>query len=172
VVGGKGPLIYVLDRDHLGHYRPGSNLNAVQTIPTVGGIYGSMAYWNHHVYVLSDGDSLRDYEVAGGKVTAKAATSFKFADHAATPSVSANGDKNGIVWVVSSKGWNSGDRTAVLHACDASNITRELYNSGQNADRDRAGKALRFNIPTVVNGHVYVGAKGEVDVYGLLPAKR
>jgi hypothetical protein len=171
VVGGKGPLIYVLDRDHLGHYRPGSNLNAVQTIPTVGGIYGSMAYWNHHVYVLSDGDMLRDYEVAGGKVTAKAASSFKFADHAATPSVSANGDKNGIVWVVSSKGWSSADRTAVLHACDASNITRELYNSSQNADRDRAGKALRFNIPTIVNGHVYVGAKGEVDVYGLLPAK-
>ena len=28
---------------------------------------------------------------------------------------------------------------------------------------------LRFTIPTVVNGRVYVEAKGEVDVYGLLP---
>jgi hypothetical protein len=76
------------------------------------------------------------------------------------------------VWVVSSKGWNSPDRTAVLHACDASDIAHELYNSGQNAARDGAGKALRFNIPTIVNGHVYVGAKGEVDVYGLLPARQ
>lgn len=172
VVGGKAPLLYVLDRDRLGHYRPGSNLHAVQTIPTVGGIFGSMAYWNHHVYVLSDGDALRDYEVVNGKLTPKAASSFKFADHAATPTVSANGDKDGIVWVVSSKGWNSADRTAVLHACDAANIPHELYNSNQNAARDQAGKALRFNIPTIVNGHVYVGAKREVDVYGLLAVKR
>jgi hypothetical protein len=172
VIGGKAPMIYVLDRDHLGHYRPGSNLHAVQTIETVGGIYGSMAYWNHHIYVLSDSDSLRDYEVVKGKLLPKATSSFRFSDHAATPTVSANGDKNGIVWVVSSKGWNSADRTAVLHACDASNIAHELYNSSQNAARDKAGLALRFNIPTVVNGHVYVGAKKEVDVYGLLAVKR
>jgi len=171
VVGGKDPLIYVLDRDHLGHYRAAGNTQAAQTIPTVGGIYGSMAYWNHHVYVLSSGDALRDYAVADGKLTPKAASSFKFADHAATPAVSANGDRNGIVWVVSSKGWNSPSRTAVLHACDAANIGHELYNTDQNSARDRAGSALRFNMPTIVNGHVYVGAKGEVDVYGLLPAK-
>ena len=172
VVGGKAPLIYVLDRDHLGHYRPGSNLHAVQTIPTVGGIFGSMAYWNHHVYVLSEGDSLRDFEVKDGKLTSKATSIFKFSDNSATPTISANGDKVGIVWVVSSKGWNSGDRTAVLHACDASNVAHELYNSTQNSARDHAGDALRFNIPTVVNGHVYVGAKRELDVYGLLPVKR
>jgi hypothetical protein len=172
VVGGKGPLLYVLDRDHLGHYRPGSNLHAVQTIQTVGGTYGSMAYWNHHVYMLSDGDALRDYEVINGRLIPKAASSFKFADNSATPMISANGDKDGVVWVVSSKGWNSADRTAVLHACDAANVAHELYNSNQNAARDKAGIALRFNIPTIVNGHVYVGAKKEVDVYGLLPVRR
>ena len=53
---------------------------------------------------------------------------------------------------------------------DAADVGHELYTSEQNARRDRAGLALRFNIPTVVNGHVYVGAKHEVDVYGLLPA--
>ncbi|MGC1295377.1 MAG: pyrrolo-quinoline quinone, partial [Alloacidobacterium sp.] len=172
VVGGKGPLLYVLDRDHLGHYRPGSNLHAVQTIQTVGGIYGSMAYWNHHVYVLSDGDALRDYEVINGRLIPKAASSFKFADNSATPVISANGDKDGVVWVVSSKGWNSADRTAVLHACDAANVAHELYNTNQNAARDKAGMALRFNIPTIVNGHVYVGAKKEVDVYAVLPVGR
>jgi len=171
IVGGKYPLIYVLDRDHLGHFHPGDNSHAVQTIPTNGGIFGSMAYWNHQVYVLSEGDSLRDFELQNGRFTLKAASSFKFEDNAATPTVSANGSKDGIVWVMSSKGWNSPDRTAVLHACDAANVARELYNSNQNPARDRAGKALRFNIPTIANGHVYVGAKGEVDVYGLLPAR-
>lgn len=172
IVGGKAPLIYVVDRDHLGHYHAGSNSHAIQTIKTVGGIFGSMAYWNHNVYVLSSGDSLRDFAVKDGRLTFKAASSFQFEDHAATPTVSANRDKDGIVWVMSSKGWNSSDRTAVLYAADASNITHELYNSNQNATRDHAGYALRFNIPTIVNGHVYVGAKREVDVYGLLRTKQ
>jgi hypothetical protein len=170
VVGGKAPMIYVLDRDQLGHYRAQDNSHAVQTIKTNGGIFGSMAYWNHNVYVLSDGDALRDYQVTNGRLTFKALSNFRFADHAATPAVSANGNQNGIVWVLSSKGWNSPDRTAVLHAADASNVAHELYNSEQNAGRDRAGTALRFNVPTIVNGHVYIAAKREIDVYGLLPA--
>ena len=165
-------MIYVVDRDRLGHFHQGSNSHAVQTIPTSHGIYGSMAYWNHNVYVLSDHDSLRDFEVEGGKLVFKAASSFRLEDHAATPTVSANGDKNGIVWVLSSKGWNSPDRRAVLYAADASDVSHQLYASSQNADRDSAGYALRFNVPTIANGHVYVGAKGEVDVYGLLPAKQ
>jgi hypothetical protein len=131
-----------------------------------------MAYWNHHVYVLSNRDSLRDFEVKDGRLTLKATSSFKLDDHSATPAVSANGDRDGIVWVLSSKGWNSPNRTAVLHASGASNVAHELYNSDQNAARDHAGDALRFNIPTIVNGHVYVGAKREVDVYGLLQGRR
>lgn len=56
----------------------------------------------------------------------------------------------------------------MLHAYDAANVGRELYTSEQAAGRDRAGKCLRFAIPTVVNGRVYAGTKGEVDVYGLV----
>jgi hypothetical protein len=110
--------------------------------------------------------------VKDGKLTLKATGNYRLEVHSATPTVSANGDKDGIVWVLSSKGWNSPDRTAVLHASDASNIAHELYKSSQNTARDSAGYALRFNSPTIANGHVYVGAKKEVDVYGLLPAKR
>lgn len=172
VIGGKGHIIYVVDRDRMGHYQPANNNHAVQTIPMSRGIYGSMAYWNHHVYVLSDYDALRDFEVSDGKLVFKAASSFKLEDHAATPTISANGDKDGIVWVMSSKGWASPDRQAVLYAADASDIGHLLYASNQNAARDGAGYALRFNIPTIANGHVYVGTKKEVDVYGLLPAKR
>jgi hypothetical protein len=172
VIGGKGPMIYLVDRDRMGRYQSGNNSHAVQTIPIDRGVYGSMTYWNHNVYVLTDHDAVRDFEVKGGKLVFKAASSFKFEDHAATPTVSANGQKDGIVWVMSSKGWNSPDRQAVLYAADASNIGHLLYTSNQNAQRDGAGLALRFNIPTIVNGHVYVPARGEVDVYGLLAAKR
>jgi hypothetical protein len=62
------------------------------------------------------------------------------------------------------------DRTAVFYAYDAENVARELHNSNQEYARDHAARSLRFAIPTVGNGRVYVGAKYEVDVYGLLPA--
>jgi len=51
------------------------------------------------------------------------------------------------------------------------NVSRELYNSEQNSARDRCGLTLRFTIPTVINGRVYVAAKKELDVYGLLPSE-
>jgi hypothetical protein len=68
--------------------------------------------------------------------------------------------------------WNdfNGTRPSILRAYDAGNVARELYNSEENSARDRAGRTVRFTIPTVANGRVYVGAKGEVDVYGLLGA--
>jgi len=170
VVEGKGGTLYLVDRDHMGHWQPESDSHAVQTIPLPGGVFGSMTYWNHYVYVLSDSDALRQFEVKDGKLSLKAAGGNKFPGVSATPTLSANGSKDGVVWVLNSKGWNSFDRPAVLFAYDAANVGHELYDSEQNGGRDRAGLALRFNIPTVVNGHVYVGAKHEVDVYGLLPA--
>ena len=48
-------------------------------------------------------------------------------------------------------------------------ISRQpIYTSEQNSPRDRAARATRFVIPVVVNGLVYFGARGEVEVYGLL----
>jgi len=49
-------------------------------------------------------------------------------------------------------------------------VRKQLYTSEQHGARDRAGVALRFAMPTVVNGKVYLGARHEVNVYGLLPA--
>jgi hypothetical protein len=153
----------------MGHWQPGNNSHAVQTMAVPDGVFGSMAYWNHYVYVLSDGDALRQFAVIDGKLSPKAASSVRGVS--ATPTVSANSLDDGIVWVLRSKVWNAPDQPAALYAYDAANVAHELYNSEQNAGRDRPGLALRFNIPMVVNGHVYVGAKHEVDVYGLLPIR-
>jgi hypothetical protein len=169
VVEGKGGVLYLVDRDRMGHWQAGNNSHAVQTIAVPDGVFGSMAYWNHYVYVLSDGDALRQFAVIDGKLSPKAAGSVRGVS--ATPTVSANGLADGIVWLLRSKDWNGADQPAALYAYDAANVAHELYNSEQNAGRDRPGLTLRFNIPMVVNGHVYVGTKHEVDVYGLLPVR-
>jgi hypothetical protein len=169
VVEGKGGVLYLVDRDHMGHWQPGNNSHAVQTMAVPNGVFGSMAYWNHYVYLLSDGDALRQFALIDGKLSPKAASGFPGVS--ATPTLSANGLDDGIVWLLRSKVGNTPDQPAALYAYDPANVAHELYNSEQNAGRDRAGLALRFNIPTVVNGHVYVGTKHEVDGYGLLPVR-
>ena len=171
VAAGKEGKIYVIDRDHMGRYQPGGDTHAVQTIPGSQSAFGAMAYWNQNLFFIGSKTPLLDYAVERGHLALKASGATRFFDSGATPAVSANGSKDGIVWAVSSKNWNEpARRPAVLYAYDASRVAYELYNTEQNSHRDRAGVALRFAIPTVVNGKVYVGTKGEVDVYGLLPS--
>ncbi len=170
VVGGKGAVIYVVNRDRMGKFVPGKNPHAVQTIKVGGGIMGAPAYWNGHLYYFPSNDVLKDFAVQGGRLSPEpvARGNYKIVDPGATPSISADGAENGIVWVLETKGWQSADRPAVLTAYDARNVANEIYDSEQNRARDRAGTARRFVSPVVANGRVYVATSGEVDVYGLL----
>jgi len=170
LTGGKGGRLYVIDRDHMGKYHSGDDTHAVQVILAGSGIYSAPAYWNHHVFLFAADDVLKDFALVNGRLSVDPVARGKtqFIDPGATPTISSNGATNGIVWVIRSKGWNAPDRNAELHAYDASNIAREIYSSEQNRSRDRAGLCLRFNIPTVANGKVYVGVKSAVEVYGLL----
>jgi hypothetical protein len=85
-----------------------------------------------------------------------------------TLAISSNGSENGILWAVQFDAQSSGG-PAILHAWDANDVTHELYNSNQNSARDAAGTAIKFAVPIVANGKVYMNAQTEVDVYGLLP---
>jgi hypothetical protein len=92
----------------------------------------------------------------------------RFENPGATPSVSANGTKNAIVWAIATKTWNGPERPAVLYAFAANKIKQPIYSSEQNSKRDRPAMATRFVFPLVINGRVYFSARGEVELYGLL----
>jgi hypothetical protein len=164
----KGGMIYVIDRDRMGKFQPNADA-VVQTIHMRGGGYGAMAYWNGHAYFAASDDCLNDYAIKNGEFTLNNSSGKKFENPGATPSVSADGNKNAIVWAIATKTWNGPDnKPAVLYAYDAKDIRQPIYTSEQNSKRDRPGMATRFVIPVVVNGRVYFGARGEVEVYGLL----
>jgi hypothetical protein len=163
----KGSMIYVIDRDRMGQFHADGDA-VVQRIRMAGGGYGAMAYWNAHVFFACDYDFLRDYAVKNGQLVLNKYSRIRFENPGATPSLSANGNKDAIVWAVGTKTWNGEDRAAVLYAFDANNLDQPIYTSEQNSKRDRAGLATRFVIPIVANGRVYFGARDEVEVYGLL----
>ena len=171
VVAGKGGVIHVINRDSMGKFHADEDNNALQELAAAPDeAFGAGAYWNGHIYYQFSHDVLKDFMVSNGRLSHDPVrrSTTRFVDPGSTPTVSANGKKNAIVWVLSSRGWRSADRAAVLYAYDAANVANELYNSEQNSARDHAALATRFSIPTVINGRVYVGTRSELDVYGLL----
>ena len=172
LIAGKDGTLYAVDRDHMGGFQAEDDSHAVQRIRLRGGLYAAPAYWNGHVYLSARGDYLTDFPLARGLLGKPAKVGAqRFRDSGATPVISSNGSHDGILWLIDTKAWNGADRPAVLHAYDAADVERELYSSETNSARDRAGNTLRFTVPTVAGGRVYVEAKREVDVYGLLPSQ-
>ena len=186
VGGGKDGRVFVIDRDHMGGFTaptnpacdntstpPASCDNVVQTIPDIGNaefdnIFDTPAYFNGLVYFHPQTATLQAFQYSNGKLSRVASASTIFDDHGATPSVSANGNSDGIVWELQVDAWASKGPT-VLHASRADNVATELYNSKQAANgRDTAGPAVKFTTPTIANGRVYVGTGNQLDVYGLL----
>jgi hypothetical protein len=167
LVGGKDGNLFVLDRDRLGKHHDAFD-DVVQIVKLKGSLHAAPAYWNEHLYVFGDNDVLHELTVQDGRLGRAHDGSKDPVNPGATPTISANGTKGGIVWTVTTRTWQaSQERFAVLHAYDAADVSRELYNSEQDAVRDRAGLSVRFTIPSVANGRVYIGARKVVEVYGL-----
>ena len=164
----KHSMLYVIDRDQMGKFHAEGDA-IPQRIQMAGGGLGAMAYWNGHAYFAASDDNLRDYAIKNGQLSLNASSAMKFKTSGATPTISSDGNKNAIVWALTTKVWNGPDITpAVLYAFDATKLGQPIYTSEQNRARDRAAMATRFAIPVVINGRVYFAARGEVDVYGLL----
>jgi hypothetical protein len=175
-VGGKGSTIYELNRDFLGGFSATANQNLL-TLPTAlganlqgSGNRGGPAYWQSQVYYVGSAGYPMQFSMQGGLISTlpiiQSTKSFGYPG--AAPVVSANGNINGILWALQTDRYLK-SLPASLHAFDASNVSRQLYNSSDNASRDVAGPAVKFTAPTVANGKVYVGTQTEIDVYGLLP---
>jgi hypothetical protein len=172
VIAGKEGVIYLIDRDHMGKFHAGSDTHAVQTIKAGTGFFGASAWWNGHLYHFARNDRLKDFALEGGQFAPTPAhqSAYEFGHPGAIASISANGTRDGIVWVVIGKGPGArgGAGLAVLQAYDAADISHQLFTSDAETTRDAAGLSLRFTIPTVAEGRVYFGTGGALNVYGLL----
>ncbi len=185
--GGKDGTLYLLNGDNMGGL---GDSNARQYFNIGHGIYATGAYFNNNFYIAGWSGPLVSYSFNSStnlfntSVSSQSSTTYGFPG--ASPSVSSNGTSNGIVWALDNTNYctaqSPGCGPAVLHAYNASSLTSDLWNSSL-VSADAAGNAVKFTLPTVANGKVYVGTRGnntggvygstsvsgELDVYGLKP---
>jgi hypothetical protein len=171
LAAGKDTNLYLLDCDNMGKYH--GNIASNDTIyqeldgALSSGVYSAPVYFNGSIYFANTAGTLKQYALADARLpsTPTSQSSASFAFPGASPSISANGSSNGIVWAV----LNSTSSAAVLHAYNPANLAVEYYNSTQAAgNRDAFGNGNRFVTPVVAYGKVFVGTPSGVAVFGLL----
>ena len=165
VGAGKDGNIYLVDRDSMGKWNSANNNNAYQPLSGAldNGVWSMPAYFNDTLYYGGVSDPLQAFPFSQARLSAtpSSSTSESFSYPGTTPSISANGTSNAIVWAIEN---GSG---GVLHAYDATNLATELYNSSKvSGDGFNDNK---FVTPTIANGKVYVGTPSSVAVFGLKP---
>jgi len=185
--GSKQGVIYVVDRTNMGKYNSsGCNCDnqIVQSLDVFNGqLQGSLAYWDSntggYLFGCTANDHLKAFKRNGN--------SFGTSPSSQSTFLSPGGDMPGGILSVTSNGTNtgtgivwcnvplSGDSNlvniqGVLRAFDATDLSKELWNSNQNSNRDAFGNFAKFNTPIIVNGKVYQPTfSGQVSVYGLNP---
>jgi len=182
VAGSEAASLYLLDRDTLGGFTSGGPDKVVQTLCLSAPLTGTPAFWVNNnvpaIYVAAAGDSLKSFPLANGTFSSPSCPSpatpssqsiETFDTFGASPVISSNGAMDGIVWAVDTSGYAGAAGTSlpsVLRAYDATNLATKLYSSPASGG-GAAGLAVKFAVPTVANGKVYVGTQGELSVFGL-----
>jgi Bacterial Ig-like domain (group 1) len=159
IASGKSKTVYVLDRDNMGGYWSGGDTQILQEFALTGGageLMASPAYWNGTVYFAPDGAPIQAFQVVNGTLNPSMQTPKKYVG-AHAPSVSANGNTNGILWVLSG---------STLDAFDAVSLDL-LYSSSQSGTRDKMPTLAHFATQTVANGKVYIATQTTLEVFGL-----
>jgi len=186
VSGGKEGRLYLVNRDSMGHFCAScttTDTNVVESFMATTGFFCTPAFWQNALYFagslqgVGNGDHLNRLAFDPSKglfnSSPSSQSAFVFNFPGATPSISSQDSSNGIVWAVDSSHSDPNvdfqPGPAVLFAYDATDLSNELWNSSQaSGNRDQAGGAVKFTVPTVANGKVYIGTRTELDVYGLL----
>jgi hypothetical protein len=166
ITSGKEGVIYLIDRDNMGGYDPNAD-HCVQTIPNAnGGVWGSPAFFNDLVYFGAQSDYIKAFQLSNGMLstTPFSTSNLGFGYPGPSPTISANGTSDGILWAIDSQDFTRG----ILYALNAVDLTVELWDSEQAGTRDRMAGGVKFSAPTIANGKVYAASQYEVDAYGLL----
>src|SRR5205807_1144109 len=153
---GKEGRIYVINTNSMGHYasvtqacqkqsKKGYDHVLQESGPhAIGGFFSTPVSWNGYVYFSGVSDHLKAFRLNNrGLLSIRPASQSPevFSYTGGCPVISSHKGQAGILWLIDPQG--------ILRAYDATNLARELYNSGQRASRDSLAKYVKFSTPTV-----------------------
>ncbi|AXC12690.1 hypothetical protein ACPOL_3403 [Acidisarcina polymorpha] len=165
VGAGKDHNIYLFNRINLGKYHPnGGFIYQVLSNALPNGAFSAPAYFDNKIYYGGVNDTLKAFSISNATLvdTPASRSAATFVYPGSTPSISSNGNANGIVWAISHT------TPFILYAFNAEDLSDKYYDSGQAGSRDLFGAAAHFATPTIANGRVYVGTPTGVAVFGIL----
>jgi len=159
--------MYLLNRDHLGGFSSFRDNIVQELVGYAGPLFSTPTYWNSTVYLAGNDDSVKAFTLFRGKLLSRPASvsRFKLGYEGATTSLSANGNRDGILWLIDNSGY-ANSNPAILYALDPTDLSTQLYSSAT-VPEDDPGPAVKFTVPTVANGKVYEGTEDQLSVFGL-----
>jgi hypothetical protein len=164
--------LYLIDRDNMGHFNAANDNQIVQAVnifvnqSSPPHFFGSPAFFNNRLYLQCLGEYLKAYTFTNGMLNlspmAQATETFGF--RGATPSISANGTNNAVVWQLTPNAYANPS----FRAYDGETL-QKLYDSwlSSQAGLPDVISFVKFIAPTVANGKVYLGGLNTLEVFGL-----
>ena len=182
--GGKTGDLYVLNTVNLGKFNATDSQVVQKQHISASELRGGPVYWQRSaanggplLYNWGMGDSVKAWPF-NGTTFAASPSAVGTGGNQIFPggilALSANGEQHGsgVLWATVATSGDAQDNPPVpgeLHAFDAENVSRELWNSAMHASRDGFGNFAKFVPPLVANGKVYVATASKLlAVYGLL----
>ena len=179
LTAGKSGDLLLVESGSMGHMGA-VNSATVQSIPASPDGVFDFALWNRSdrliVYVQEPWRSLQAYRITAGLLDAALISETSTDSPSLFAGVAVSADSGlggtGIVWETTGD-WSTRQIPGTLHAFDADDLSRELWNSNIIPNRDTLGRFAKFVAPTVVNGKVYVPTfSNQLVIYGLLSDAR
>ena len=176
--------LFLVNRDTMGNFNAGGDNRIPQEFmvgqytcsdavtsdvaegPTWNRLYGNASYWNGYLYAGAANQALMQYQFQNGLLnpTPTDSSPSAYGYRGANTVVSANSAQNGIVWAYEKSVSGQG----ILHAYDATSVSKELWNSNMNGDRDGMLTGIGFGTPVVANGRVLAASDHSLEIFGLL----
>jgi hypothetical protein len=169
---GKEGTIYLVNRNKMGRYNANGDIQIVQELPlALHSMFGVPVYFQNTVYFAATGDFIKAFQLTNGQFQAtpvsQSANAYSYPGVGL--SISSGPTGTGILWALDSQVAVQNSTSAILHAFKADNLKSALYSSNTFKTRDAPGPGVKFTVPVVVNGKVYVGGASSLSVFGLLP---
>jgi hypothetical protein len=124
------------------------------------------------------GDNVKSYPISNAVLASSAAAqttdSYGYPGVNVVISAGGAGATSGVAWALDTNANGTGSDAsgaagpAILRAYNASALGAALWSSSSKSS-DTCGNAVKFIVPTVANGKVYVAGTNQLTVYGLLP---